>query len=94
MPLTQWKSSTRKPTLLLRFLRLLPTSATGPKGRNLPAATDIVTKAEILSYWRSRGLFEGVSLERLWQKFLRGMDRRAMSKVPSKEGLTLWEERV
>lgn len=35
----------------------------GPKGREATAATDIVMKAEILSYSRSRGLFAGVSLE-------------------------------
>jgi lipid-binding SYLF domain-containing protein len=38
-------------------------AAAGPKGRNLAAATDIMMKAEILSYSRSRGLFAGVSLE-------------------------------
>jgi SH3 domain-containing YSC84-like protein 1 len=38
-------------------------AAAGPKGRNVSAATDIVMKAEILSYSRSRGLFAGVSLE-------------------------------
>ncbi len=38
-------------------------AAAGPKGRELSAATDIVMKAEILSYSRSRGLFAGVSLE-------------------------------
>jgi lipid-binding SYLF domain-containing protein len=38
-------------------------AAAGPKGRNASAATDIVMKAEILSYSRSRGLFGGVSLE-------------------------------
>ena len=35
----------------------------GPKGRTAAAQTDIVMKAEILSYSRSRGLFAGVSLE-------------------------------
>jgi len=35
----------------------------GPKGRAAAADTDIVMKAEILSYSRSRGLFAGVSLE-------------------------------
>ncbi len=35
----------------------------GPKGRDAAAQTDIVMKAEILSYSRSRGLFAGVSLE-------------------------------
>jgi SH3 domain-containing YSC84-like protein 1 len=38
-------------------------AAAGPKGRSASAATDIVMKAEILSYSRSRGLFAGVSLE-------------------------------
>ena len=38
-------------------------AAAGPKGRNAAAATDIVMRAEILSYSRSRGLFAGVSLE-------------------------------
>lgn len=35
----------------------------GPKGRAAAADTDVVMKAEILSYSRSRGLFAGVSLE-------------------------------
>lgn len=38
-------------------------AAAGPKGRAAAAQTDIVMKAEILSYSRSRGLFAGVSLE-------------------------------
>jgi len=38
-------------------------AAAGPKGRTVSAATDVVMKAEILSYSRSRGLFAGVSLE-------------------------------
>lgn len=38
-------------------------AAAGPKGRDATAATDVVLKAEILSYSRSRGLFAGVSLE-------------------------------
>ncbi len=38
-------------------------AAGGPKGRTASAETDIVMKAEILSYSRSRGLFAGVSLE-------------------------------
>jgi lipid-binding SYLF domain-containing protein len=38
-------------------------AAAGPKGRDLAAATDIVMKAEILSYSRTRGLFAGLSLE-------------------------------
>jgi SH3 domain-containing YSC84-like protein 1 len=35
----------------------------GPKGRAAGAQTDVVMKAEILTYSRSRGLFAGVSLE-------------------------------
>jgi len=38
-------------------------AAAGPKGRTASAATDIVMKAELLSYSRSRGLFAGASLE-------------------------------
>ncbi|MGA8541711.1 MAG: lipid-binding SYLF domain-containing protein [Terriglobales bacterium] len=37
--------------------------AAGPVGRDAAAATDIVLKAEILSYSRAQGLFAGVSLE-------------------------------
>jgi len=37
--------------------------AAGPKGREAEAATDVVLKAEILSYSRSKGAFAGVSLE-------------------------------
>src|SRR5882672_850432 len=38
-------------------------AAAGPKGRAATGATDVVMRAEILSYSRSRGLFAGVSLE-------------------------------
>ena len=38
-------------------------AAAGPKGRTATGATDVVMKAEILSYSRNRGLFAGVSLE-------------------------------
>jgi lipid-binding SYLF domain-containing protein len=38
-------------------------AAAGPKGRSATGATDVVMKAEVLSYSRSRGLFAGVSLE-------------------------------
>jgi lipid-binding SYLF domain-containing protein len=38
-------------------------AAAGPKGRTTEAATDVVMKAEILSYSRSRGVFAGASLE-------------------------------
>ena len=38
-------------------------AAAGPKGRTAAAGTDIVMRAEVLSYSRSRGLFAGISLE-------------------------------
>jgi lipid-binding SYLF domain-containing protein len=38
-------------------------AAAGPKGRTAAADTDIVMKAEVLSYSRSKGLFAGISLE-------------------------------
>jgi lipid-binding SYLF domain-containing protein len=37
--------------------------AAGPVGRDASAETDIVMKAEILSYSRARGVFAGISLE-------------------------------
>ncbi len=38
-------------------------AAAGPKGRSAEGATDVVMRAEMLSYSRARGLFAGVSLE-------------------------------
>ena len=38
-------------------------AAAGPVGRDTSAETDVVLKAEILSYSRAQGLFAGVSLE-------------------------------
>jgi lipid-binding SYLF domain-containing protein len=38
-------------------------AAAGPVGRNASAETDVVMKAEILSYSRAKGLFAGISLE-------------------------------
>jgi lipid-binding SYLF domain-containing protein len=38
-------------------------AAAGPVGRTVSAETDVVMKAEILSWSRSRGIFAGVSLE-------------------------------
>jgi lipid-binding SYLF domain-containing protein len=38
-------------------------AAAGPKGRAADASTDVVMRAEMLSYSRARGLFAGVSLE-------------------------------
>jgi lipid-binding SYLF domain-containing protein len=37
-------------------------AAAGPVGRNASAETDVVMKAEILSYSRAKGLFAGISL--------------------------------
>src|SRR5207248_7416122 len=37
-------------------------AAAGPKGRTATAATDVAMRAEILSYYRSRSFFAGVSL--------------------------------
>lgn len=56
-------------------------AAAGPKGRDSAAATDVVLRAEILSYSRSRGLFAGVSLE---GSTLRP-DNRANKKLYGKE---------
>jgi lipid-binding SYLF domain-containing protein len=39
------------------------TAAAGPIGREASAQTDVLMKAEMLSYSRSRGLFAGISLE-------------------------------
>jgi SH3 domain-containing YSC84-like protein 1 len=38
-------------------------AAAGPKGRTAEGATDVVMRAEILSYSRNKGLFAGISLE-------------------------------
>jgi len=38
-------------------------AAAGPKGRDAEAATDVVMRAELLTYSRSRGAFAGISLE-------------------------------
>jgi len=38
-------------------------AAAGPKGRSAEGSTDVVMRAEMLSYSRTRGLFAGVSLE-------------------------------
>lgn len=38
-------------------------AAAGPKGRAAAADTDVLMRAEILTYSRSRGLFAGISLE-------------------------------
>jgi SH3 domain-containing YSC84-like protein 1 len=58
----------RLPWLILRFARLYSVSwsisgLVRMKGRAAAAETDIVMRAEVLSYSRSRGLFAGISLE-------------------------------
>ena len=37
--------------------------AAGPVGRNAEASMDLLLKAEILSYSRTKGLFAGIALE-------------------------------
>lgn len=56
-------------------------AAAGPKGRSAEGSTDVVMRAEMLSYSRSRGLFAGVSLE---GSTLRA-DNRANRKLYGKE---------
>jgi SH3 domain-containing YSC84-like protein 1 len=56
-------------------------AAAGPKGRSAEGSTDVVMRAEMLSYSRSRGLFAGVSLE---GSTLRP-DNRANGKLYGKE---------
>lgn len=51
-------------------------AAAGPKGRTATAATDVVLKAEILAYSRSRGLFAGISLEGSTLRQDNGANRR------------------
>lgn len=51
-------------------------AAAGPKGRAAAAQTDILLKAEILTYSRSRGLFAGVSLEGSTLRQDNGANRR------------------
>ena len=56
-------------------------AAAGPKGRDATAATDVVMRAEMLSYSRARGLFAGISLE---GSTLRS-DNRATKKLYGRE---------
>jgi SH3 domain-containing YSC84-like protein 1 len=69
--------------------------AAGPVGRTASAATDIVMKAQIISYSRSQGVFAGVSLEgstmrsddgankNLYGKDLSATDIVRLGKVPA-----------
>jgi lipid-binding SYLF domain-containing protein len=64
-------------------------AAAGPKGRNASAATDVVMKAEILSYSRSRGLFAGVSLEGSTLRSDGGANKNLYGKELSAEDIIL-----
>src|SRR5246127_4442021 len=68
-------------------------AAAGPKGRTAAADTDIVMRAEVLTYSRSRGLFAGISLEGSTlrsdgsaNKKLYGHDLNAKEVVPQGRG--------
>jgi SH3 domain-containing YSC84-like protein 1 len=64
-------------------------AAAGPKGRTASAATDVVMKAEILSYSRSRGLFAGVSLEGSTLRSDGGANKNIYRKELSAEDIVL-----
>jgi SH3 domain-containing YSC84-like protein 1 len=64
-------------------------AAAGPKGRTASAATDVVMKAEILSYSRSRGLFAGVSLEGSTLRSDGGANKNLYGKELSAEDIVL-----
>jgi lipid-binding SYLF domain-containing protein len=64
-------------------------AAAGPKGRTASASTDIVMKAEILSYSRSRGLFAGVSLEGSTLRSDGGANKKIYGKDLSAERIIL-----
>jgi SH3 domain-containing YSC84-like protein 1 len=64
-------------------------AAAGPKGRTASASTDVVMKAEILSYSRSRGLFAGVSLEGSTLRSDGGANKNLYGKELSAEDIVL-----
>jgi lipid-binding SYLF domain-containing protein len=64
-------------------------AAAGPKGRSASASTDVVMKAEILSYSRSRGLFAGVSLEGSTLRSDGGANKNLYGKELSAEDIIL-----
>jgi lipid-binding SYLF domain-containing protein len=64
-------------------------AAAGPKGRTASASTDVVMKAEILSYSRSRGLFAGVSLEGSTLRSDGGANKNLYGKELSAEDIIL-----
>lgn len=64
-------------------------AAAGPKGRSATAATDVVMKAEILSYSRSRGLFAGLSLEGSTLRSDGGANKNLYGKAVSAEDIII-----
>lgn len=62
-------------------------AAAGPVGRSAEAATDVMLKAEILSYSRARGLFAGLSLEGAALLIDKDADRKFYGKKVTPEGL-------
>ncbi len=67
-------------------------AAAGPKGRNATAETDVVMKAEILSYSRAQGLFAGVSLEGSTLRSDGGANKNLYGKDLSVEDIILKRE--
>ncbi len=67
-------------------------AAAGPKGRNASAETDVVMKAEILSYSRAQGLFAGVSLEGSTLRSDGGANKNLYGKDLSVEDIILKRE--
>jgi len=64
-------------------------AAAGPKGRSAAASTDLLMRAEILTYARTRGLFAGVSLDGAVVKPDNDGNKRLYGKpVPAKDLLT------
>lgn len=69
--------------------------AAGPKGRTTEAATDVMLRAEILSYARSRGLFAGVSVEGSTLRQDKGANKKIYGrKIEAKEILLEGKARV
>jgi len=62
-------------------------AAAGPKGRTAAAQTDIVMKAEVLTYSRSRGLFAGISLEGSTLRQDNGANRKLYGKELSAKNI-------
>jgi lipid-binding SYLF domain-containing protein len=67
-------------------------AAAGPKGRTAAAQTDIVMRAEILTYSRSRGLFAGISLEGSTLRQDNGANRKLYGKDLSARNIVREQE--